>query len=54
MYSRKIDPKRISILISALILIALLGNACTTQKKKNDIQGADIVDMKGAELDSII
>ena len=55
MYSRKIDLKKISVLIGALILTALFVTACTTQEGKSDSQGtAKIADMKGAELDTIM
>ena len=55
MYSRKIDLKKISVLIGALILTALFVTACTTQEGKSDSQGtAKIADMKGVELDTIM
>ena len=55
MYSRKIDLKKISVLIYALVCIMLLGNACTAQEGKSDSKGMTaITDMKGAELDTIM
>lgn len=55
MYSRKIDLKKISALIYALVCITLFGNACTTQEGKSDSKGtAKIADMKGVELDTIM
>lgn len=55
MYSRKIDLKKISVLIYALVCIMLLGNACTAQEGKSDSKSMTaITDMKGAELDTIM
>ena len=55
MYNRKINLKKISALIYALVCITLLGNACTTQEGKNASLGtAAITDMKGVELDKIM
>lgn len=55
MYTQKIDLRKRSVLIGALILTALFVTACTTQEGKSDSQGtAKIADMKGAELDTIM
>ena len=54
MNNRKIDLKRINVLVLALAAIVLFGGACTTQDGKSGSQKSGIADMKGAELDKIM
>jgi len=54
MNNRKIDLKKIGVLVLAAVNIALFVGACTTQEEKNGSQKSGIADMKGAELDKIM
>ena len=50
----KFDLKKTRIFMYALVCIVLLGGACTAQGGKSGTQDSGIVNMKGAELDTIM